>query len=73
MGMLNLKELDQQAIYIAQEHIELATKEIVNKWKVLPKYKCYANFSLLQATQLVSLNLFLLIHMFALHLLYYFI
>lgn len=72
--MLNLEKLDQQAMSTAQEHIELATKEIVDKWKVLPKYKCNAHMSLLQATQLVGLNVYFIIHIIIiLHLLYYFI
>lgn len=60
--MLGLSELDQQVTSNIQEHIELATKEIVNKWKVLPKHLCEAHIPLLQATQLVSwVNLCLII------------
>jgi len=57
--MLNLQKLDGQNISTVQEHIELATKEIVANWKILPKYKCNAHVSLLQATQLVSRRSFL--------------
>lgn len=51
--MLNLKKIDQQAISTVQQHVELATKDIITKWKLLPKYKCNAHIPLLQATQLV--------------------
>lgn len=51
--MLGLKELDQQVIFTVQEHIDLATTEIIDKWKILPKYLCNAHIPLLQATQLV--------------------
>lgn len=37
-----------------QEHIKHATKEIIAKWKELPKYKCNAHLPLLEATQLVG-------------------
>jgi len=52
--MLGLKELDQQVMFTVQEHIELATTEIIDQWKILPKYLCNAHIPLLQATQLVS-------------------
>lgn len=53
--MLGLNELDYQVMSIVQEHIVLATKDIVDKWKELPKYLCNAHTPLLQATQLVRL------------------
>ncbi|XP_025202207.1 transcription-associated protein 1-like [Melanaphis sacchari] len=53
LGMLGLKELDQQVMFTVQEHIELASTEIIDKWKVLPKYLCNAHIPLLQATQLI--------------------
>ncbi|VVC36854.1 Hypothetical protein CINCED_3A003660 [Cinara cedri] len=53
LAMLGLNELDQQGMSIVQEHIVLAIKEIVDKWKALPKYLCNAHIPLLQATQLI--------------------
>lgn len=52
--MLGLNELDHQVMSTVQEHVEFAFKDIVNKWKVLPKHLCKAHIPLLQATQLVS-------------------
>jgi len=52
--MLRLKELDQQVMFTVQEHIDLASTEIIEEWKILPKYLCNAHIPLLQATQLVS-------------------
>lgn len=52
--MLNLKKLDEEAMFNVQEHIKLATREITAKWKELPKYNCNAHLALLQATQLVG-------------------
>ncbi|XP_029341770.1 transformation/transcription domain-associated protein isoform X2 [Acyrthosiphon pisum] len=53
LGMLRLKELDQQVMFTVQEHIDLASTEIIDEWKILPKYLCNAHIPLLQATQLI--------------------
>lgn len=52
--MFNLNKLDQKMMSSVQEHIQLGTKEILNNWKILPKYTCNAHIPLLQASQLVS-------------------
>lgn len=52
--MLGLKNSDQQDMSAVQGHIERAIKEIINEWRILPKYICEAHLPLLQATQLVS-------------------
>lgn len=52
--MLNLNELHHQSMSTVQEHIELAIDEIIDSWKILPKYVCGAHIPLLEATQLVS-------------------
>lgn len=53
LGMLGLNEFDQQVMFTVQEHIDLASTEIIDEWKKLPKYLCNAHIPLLQATQLI--------------------
>lgn len=52
--MLGLNELNEHDLSTVQMNIEFSVKDIINKWKVLPKYLCDAHIPLLQATQLVS-------------------
>jgi len=52
--MLNLKKIDEEAMFNVQEHIKLATIEIIAKWQELPNYNCNAHLQLLQAAQLVG-------------------
>lgn len=52
--MLGLNKLNEHSLSNVQMHVECSVKDIINKWKVLPKYLCDAHIPLLQATQLVS-------------------
>ncbi|XP_050420275.1 transformation/transcription domain-associated protein-like [Adelges cooleyi] len=53
LGMIALNQLNQKCTTTAIEHINLATKAIVSRWKSLPKYICDVHIPLLQAAQLV--------------------
>lgn len=51
--MLRLKNL--QAIeWFHKDNLNLAISEIIDEWKILPKYLCNGHIPLLQATQLVN-------------------
>ncbi|XP_050530942.1 transcription-associated protein 1-like isoform X2 [Daktulosphaira vitifoliae] len=53
LSMIALNQLTQKCISTAHEHINLATKEIIDNWKSLPYHVCNVHIPLLQATQLV--------------------
>lgn len=52
--MFNFKESNSRLMSIIQDHIKFAINEIINQWKILPKYICDGHLPFIQASQLVS-------------------